>query len=170
MNGYVKGRVDGELSLGTLAGQTLVGVNLSDVMTESGIITSLVATWALKELTEAAGDGPITVGIAHSDYTDAEIQENILVSNGWDRGDKIARERTKRLVRVIGTFSSAAGGGGGLGTDYLNDGKPIKTKLNWGLTTGDTLKIWAFNDGGSSLATTVPELFVVGHANLFIKY
>ncbi len=165
----MKGQIDHTLSLGTLAATTLVGSVLTDTMVESGRISSLVATWALKELTEAAGDGPITVGLAHSDYTDAEVEETVELTNSWDPGNMITRERANRKVRIIGTFRSAPGGGGGVGTAILNDGRPIKTKLNWGLTTGDTLRIWAYNEGSSALASTVPNLHVIGHANLFVK-
>ncbi len=166
MSGYVKGRIDDSLALGTLAAKTLVSSTLGSVMSESGRISSADLTWSMNDFVDAVGDGPIFVGVAHSDYSDAEIEASIEASSSWDRGDKIQRELAQRLVRTIGSFSTT---GVTLSVDVLNDGRPIKTKLNWGLTTGDTLKIWAYNAGSSALGTGA-SVFVLGHANLFIKY
>ncbi len=169
MAGYVKGPISNKLSLGTLAGNTLVGANFAETMTESGRIASVDLTWGLSDFTPAADVGPFVVGVAHSDYDDAEIEEAIEISTGWDRGDKIAREKASRLVRQVGIFRSPAGGASGVQNMVLNDGRNIKTRLNWGLTTGDTLKFWLFNSGSAAIGTTVPDLNVLGHANLFIK-
>lgn len=109
-----------------------------------------------------AGEGPIVVGVAHSDYTDAEIEEVLENVGSWDEGDMIDQEKARRLVRRIGQINSPATAEDGL----LNDGKPLKIKLNWLLTTGQTLSFFAFNKGGSSL-TTGSYLVVEGHANLF---
>ncbi len=165
MSGYVKGAFEQEVALGTLAAKTLIGAALDQVMTESGRISSVVATWAMNDFTDEVGDGPISVGLAHSDYSDAEIEEQFEQSSNWDLGNKIAREQANRLVRLIGVFSTT---GVALSVDALNDGKPIKTKLNWGLTTGDTVKIWGYNHGTAAL-TTGAIVKVRGHANLFIR-
>ncbi len=166
MGNYLKGAVDEELAIATLGAGVLVGANFDSVMIERGIITSLVATWAIRGLSSASDDGPIMVGVAHSDYTDAEIEEYIENLGSWDQGDKISQERAKRLVRKIGVFESRADSTEAV---TLNDGVPIKTKLNWQMTTGDTLKAWAYNMGASPLATTVPDITVQGHCNIFLK-
>ncbi len=78
----------------------------------------------------------------------------------------------KRLVRQIGTFTGAQAGltaGSSDGADVtVNDGKPVKTKLNWRLNTGDTLKMWAFNLSTSALADLDPQMRASGHANLWM--
>ncbi len=166
MSNYVKGNVDEELALGGLAASTLISVDFDETMIEAGRITSVVASWALSDWTAGAGDGPITFGLAHSDYSDAEIEQVIEASGSWDTGDKVAQEVNSRLVRIIGTFRSDT-----LSTTRMvvfNEGKMIKTKLNWKMTTGDTLSVWAFNNGSSALATG-GIIFANGHANIFYK-
>ncbi len=164
MGKYMKGRVDENLSLGTLAPVTLISDTFDEVVDEETRITSIVASWALELLT--AGQGPIEVGYAHSDYTDAEIEEVLENTDSWTRGDKISQERAKRLVRSVGIFGSGSADGEEI---TLNNGLPVKTKLNWALTTGQTIKFWAFNRSGSAISTTVPVVRLQGHANLFAR-
>ncbi len=164
MSKYIRGQVEETLSLGTLAANTAVSDIFDEVLAEAGRITSLEAIWDLDEMTEAAGQGPIQVGLAHSDYTDAEILEWIQNTGSWNFGDMVQQEVAKRRIRWIGTFMSP---GEALGKAVLNDGLPIKTKLNWKFRTGQSLRLWAFNQGSSNLATTVPLLHIIGHANIF---
>ncbi len=149
--------------MGTLASGALVGDTWDETVNEKSLLSSIVATWSLDNLT---GDqGPLIFGVAHSDYSDAEIEAVIENAGSWDTGDKVQQEIAKRLVRQIGVFASS--GLDAVHDQVVNDGKPIKTKLNWMLQTGDTLKMWVFNRSGSALATTVPVLKADGHANLW---
>ncbi len=107
-------------------------------------VVSVHGTWSVVPFTE--GDGPLVVGIAHGDYTITEIKEFIEATAAIDLGDKIAQERAKRLIRVVGVISSVA-------NSTLNDGKPIKTKLNWKITQGKALSFFVYNDGGGSMTT-----------------
>ena len=161
---YIRGVVDEELSLGTLAAKTLVADTWDQSATEKTLISSVVATFSVDDL--LAPQGPLLFGIAHSDYTDAEIEEVIENTGSWNRGDKIAQERAKRLVRVIGQFvgqePSAA-----VADVRFNDGKPVKIKLNWSLQTGQTLKMWCYNLSDTALVTSVPTMHANGHANLW---
>ncbi len=166
MGQYVKGNVDENLAIATLAARTLTSINFDEVMIEKGIITSLVASWSMRDFTAGADDGPILVGLAHGDYTDAEIEAVIENSLSWDVGDKIQQEIARRLVRIVGTFR---GGPEASAPVVLNEGRLIKTKLNWTFITGATLKVWAYNLGASGLASSVPDIFVQGHANIFLK-
>ncbi len=161
---YLKGNVDESINLGTLASLTLVSANFDESPDEQLRCSSVKGTWSLDLLTP--GQGPIMVGLAHSDYSDAEIEAVIENTGSWDRGNKIQQEVAKRLVRRVGIFSTA---GGGVSTDQmvLNDGKPITTKLNWRLITGATLKLWAYNMGPDALATTAPIVRLQGQANLW---
>ncbi len=105
---------------------------------------SAKAVWSITGLT--GGDGPVVVGYAYGDYTVAEIKEAIEASSAIDLGDKVAQERAKRMVRVVGSFSESGG-------SALNDGKPITTKLNWRFNASKACNIFAYNDGGALLTT-----------------
>ncbi len=166
MSRYIRGNVDEDLDIATLAAKTLVGANFDEQLSESGIISSLVSTWTLIDWTQAADVGPLHVGIAHSDYSDAEIEAVIETAGSWDKGNAVEQELAKRMVRRIGTIAMKTAGGVGA-VQSLNDGMPIKTKLNWRLTTGDTLKVWAYNSGAQPFATTSPDLRLHGHVNIF---
>lgn len=161
MRGYLKGNVEENLSLGTLASGALVSDTWDEAPDEKTLISSIVCTWSLDNLT--IGQGPLVFGVAHSDYTDLEIDEVLDSTGSWDRGNKIQREIGKRLVRTIGTFRGDA-----IDTVFA-EGKMVKTKLNWMLVTGETLKMWVKNRSGSSLSTTVPVVKATGHANLWSR-
>ncbi len=161
---YIRGDVDESLTLAALASKDVVSDVFNETVEERARISSLEASYSLSELTATANAGPIMVGIAHSDYTAAEIEEFIENAGSWSEGDKIAQEIAKRLVRIIGIFSET---GVGLSEFVLNDGKPIKTKLNWVLDTGATLKLWVYNLGTAAVATTTPVVHCFGHANLW---
>lgn len=163
---YLRGRVEEELLLSTLAGKTVLGENFDSVVGERTWLSSVRATWSLGNLTDAFSEGPITVGLAHSDYTDAEIEEFLEVTGSWDEGNLGHQEQASRRVRVVGTFPSSDQA---LGVTTLNDGKPITTKCGFMLLTGQTAQFWAYNSGSNALTVTSAELTVVGHANLWPK-
>ncbi len=165
MGRYIPGDIDETLALSTLAAKTLVGVNFDNTVIERAIVTSIRATYSMGNFTKATDDGPILVGVAHSDYSDSEIEQVIEATLSWNVADKIAQEIAKRQVRRIGIFENPATVDESV---TLNDGRPIKTKLNWTLTTGQTLKLWSYNMGVSALATTSPQVHMQGKANLFL--
>ncbi len=164
MKTYLKGSIDENLALGTLASKTLVGDTWDESPEEKTLISSIEVSWSLDQLTHP--QGPILFGIAHSDYSDAEIEEVIENLGSWDAGSKVEQEIAKRLVRVLGTFVSE-GDGTAVGDVRFNDGLPLKTKLNWILNTGDTIKMWGYNVSGTPLSTTDPQMRANGHANLW---
>ncbi len=163
---YLRGRIDEGLSLGTLAAKTLVSDTWDGVVTERTLISSIVATYVVENITTP--QGPLLFGVAHSDYSDTEIEAVIENAGSWDEGNKVDQEIAKRLVRTIGTFATQAADAAVINDLEVNDGKMIKTKLNWILTTGDTLKMWVYNLSTAALATTVPILVAEGHANLWV--
>ncbi len=162
---YIKGNVDNDFSLGTLAASTaLLSVNV-DTVSERAWCSSLKATWTRSGWTVADNVGPIEVGVMHSDYTLAELEAFLELTSGWDEGDLISREVASRKIRRIGVFE--APGGGGLGADALNGGRPVHTKTGWMLKTGATLTYWAYNMGTGAVVTTDPNIHIRGHANLW---
>lgn len=167
MGRYLRGGVDENLSLGTLAAATLLSAIFDETVNERTYASSAVISWSLSNWTPAAGDGPIVVGLAHSDYSDAEIEEWIENAGSWNEGDMVlSREVGRRLIKSVGQFPIPADAN--VGT-VLNDGKPIKTKLGWILLQNQTLKYWAYNQGTSALATTSPDIRIQGFVNLFPK-
>ncbi len=156
MAGYRKLAVDHSQAAGTVNVDDTVSTAFADVLTEQRRITSAVLTWASQGWT--AGDGPVVVGLAHSDYTAAEIEECLEAGGTWDEGDKVAQEQGKRLVRIVGTIGDSE--------EDINDGMPVKTKLNWLLATGDTLQTFIWNRGIQM--TTGMTVEVSGHLNSFL--
>jgi len=161
---YLRGIWDDHLSLGTLGAHTLVGNVLTATVNERTFLSSVRLTWNLSDYTPNAGDGPIEVGIAHSDYTDAEIEQVLENTDTWNEGNLVALELGKRKIRRVGMFPTPEAAGF---STSLNDGKPIHTKCGWILLQGQGVRVWAFNHGTSALATTVPVVHSAGHANLW---
>ncbi len=168
MGKYIRGNVDELQALGTLGPLVVISSAFDEQVVDRTLCSSLVATWSLADMTQKLNVGPIMVGIAHSDYTSAEIEAFIENTGSWNEGDKVqSKEVGRRQIRVIGTFPSPSEPGAGLGVATLNEGRPIKTKLNWILVEGRTLRVWAYNLGSAALDTTDPKVRVQGHANLW---
>ncbi len=165
MGKYIKGNVDENLDLGTLAGRTLISTTFDEGPNERTLVSSIVGIWSLANFTPVAECGPIWVGVAHGDYTDAEIEEVLENLGSWNEGDLVSQEKANRKVRKVGVFQTPQPNA--TGAYVLNDGKPIKTKLNWVLLQAQSLKLWAYNIGSASVATTDPNVNLAGHANLW---
>ncbi len=145
-------RCSPELPLGTLASDTALTVKLAGgTSTTPMVVASVNLTWQISALT--ADEGPLTVGLAHEDYTVAEIKECLEASAAIDAGDQIAKERANRKIRIVGTIDSE--------DERLNEGKPLKTKLNWFFPAGLGVEIFVFNEQTGAL-TTGSSLKVAG--------
>ncbi len=133
-------------ALGTVQSSTLVTTAMLAAGDNEYRLLSLNGYWSIRGAT--AGEGPIICGVAHSDYSIAEIEEFLENETQLTRGDVIAtREIGKRLVRRIGQFSV-------IGTDeVLNDGLPVKVRLNWPMSEDSVPAIWAYNFSGAQLTT-----------------
>ncbi len=164
MGKYIRGNIDHGLQLSTLAAKDVIETQFSSTVNERTLISSVVAKYSLTAFTKSTGDGPIMVGLSHSDYNAAEIEEWIENTGSWNETDLVNQEIAGRKIRQIGTFENPADEAE---TSVLNDGKPIKTKLNWIVLQGQSLNLWAYNMGSSPLATTDPLVQCFGHANLW---
>ncbi len=136
-------RLTPEIALLTLATDTALAATMVGTAISSYRCVSVKGTWTLSALT--ADEGPITVGIAHGDYSVTEIKECIEAGAGIDPGDKTSQERANRLIRIIGTLTGS--------NASLNDGRPVKTRLNWFIPVGQHINIFAFNESVSTLTT-----------------
>ncbi len=161
---YIRGSVEEQVSLGTLAGQTLTSAVFDNTVNERTFVSSIVATWDVKNFTAGGAIGPLLCGIAHSDYSNAEIEAWVEDSGSWDEGDLVRQEIAKRKIRTVCELRAGATASDGF---VANDGKPIRTKLNWIMLQGQTLRLWVFNLGGSAIATTIPIVQCSGHVNLW---
>lgn len=151
----LKGNCDEVMALGTLANNTVISANFDETVTERTLVLSVELTYGLDGGTQ--GEGPIIVGIAHSDYSSTEIQEFIQNAGAWSEGDLVNQEIARRKIRIVGQLPRDEE------DEVLNDGNPIKTPCKWVLTTGQTLKQFAYNASGGSL-TTGSNLKMFGHA------
>ncbi len=166
MGRYIRGEVDEDLLLTTLAGTTVASGIFDETVNERTLVTSIVATYTLSNMTPVAAVGPFLVGVAHSDYTTAEIEEWIEAAASWNEGDLIAQEVGRRKIRKVGVIPSPDDV-----EDFtaIADGRMVKTRLNWILLQGQSLQQWAYNMGSAAVATTVPRFQIEGHVNLFPK-
>ncbi len=159
---YLRGQIDLSIDLGTLAPATGIKTSNTDTVNENTWVTSVECTYQANNITQAAGLGPLRVLICHSDYSLVEVEEWIESSNSWNTGDLISQEIMKRKIRNVGIL------GPGLGTDWnINDNMPVKTKLNWQLTTGQTVAFVLYNTGTAAFATSDPDVEISGVAHLW---
>ncbi len=162
MGKYLKGNIDDEVTITSLASKDVVGAAPDETVAQRTRLTSVVVGATLNDYTAVAGAGPIVVGIAHSDYTDAEIEEYLETTGQWDEGNLVAQEHGRRKVRVLGEFAGLDQAEG------LFDGRMRKFKLNWLLNDGDGLRLWAYNSGDQNVSGSgTPTVVLNGHANLF---
>ncbi len=132
-------------TVGTPADGAVIKQDFPNSVNDTRLAISLKTVVSIRGL--AVGEGPIEIGVAHSDYSAAEIEEALESAGNWDLGDKVAQEQANRRVRRIGEFQVITA------DEVLNDGKPIYTKLNWKLNEGDTLSTWIRNAAGLILTT-----------------
>ncbi len=123
-------------------------------------LISYVGTWVFED---AGIVGSAVVGFAHGDYTVAEIKEAIEAAGSINVGNKVEQERANRLVRIVGTLSNSAGVVADL---VLNDGRPIKTRLNWLIPIGQTFNMFVYNDGVAAFNTAS---FVKVNGTAYVK-
>ncbi len=141
---------EGQLALGTLSNAIVIsGGIFGAVFGEDIFVVSADLLFTLRDLT--GGEGPIKVGLAHSDLSVTEINEAITVEL-TDPDDIITKERLSRPVRTVGIFTSDTAASGGQ-TNRLEDGTKIRQKLMFSIGDGFTLDMWAKNQSGATLTT-----------------
>ncbi len=156
-----KVRVTSKLVLSALAALDVASGALTNVVTNK--IRLITADFAYAWANVADIDDGMEFGLAHSDYTSAEIEECLEAGAAFELGDKVAQERANRLVRSIGVMSGSGTDGSGMS---FKDGERHKTKLNWLLGEGDSLNIWVRN-GSGTIWTTASEIIASG--DLWVK-
>ena len=144
--------VNSSLSLGALVDDTVILAEIAN-LTEDFYAVGAKLNWSIRSAT--SGEVPITVGMAHSDYSATEIEE-CIDSALTGPGSKIEQERSRRLVRTVGAFVTS-------GADLvLDEGREIKTPLKFMIQDGHGLAFWAKNQSGGTLAGGA-VLRITGH-------
>jgi len=161
---YLKGQIELDIGLGTLAADTLILEPAGDSVDEETWLSSVKALYALQDFTATTGDGPIIIGLAHSDYSAAEIEQWIESTGSWSKYDLVQQEIAKRKIRRIGTFQQNVQPEN---LEVMNDGRPLTTKCGWMLGSGQTVEFWCYNAGLA--LTTGSQVQIRGHANLWPK-
>ncbi len=157
-------RINSSLSIGALASADLISGNVTNNTSDKLRFISLIAAFGIGDHAALADDG-YAFGVAHSDYTPAEIEECLESGGSMKIGDKIEAEKANRLVREIGMINASSGGTVSGGLEY-NDGKPVKVKLNWLMGSGEALQLWVRNNSGT-IYTTGSTLQISG--NLWVR-
>ncbi len=134
-------RVSGSTAVTALAAFDVITGEFVPVSDTPYRCMSIDITWQLTNLGATSDDG-FEFGVAHSDYSAAEVEQALEAVQSVDTGNKQALEQADRLVRTIGTFQGAAGSGAGLS---FNNGNPKKVKLNWYIGNGEGINTWVRN-------------------------
>ncbi len=138
-------RLEISQTLSTLANDTVAKAAIHDVSATRGV-WSIFCDITLAMQGATPGEGPLYVGVAHSDYSVTEIKE-CLKADSLDFGNKIEREQAKRLVRDAGVFMNITE------DNTLNQGMPIRVKTGFYIEDGKSLDLWVYNKSGASLTT-----------------
>ncbi len=139
-------RMAAAVTIGALASFDVVVSPITAVSANGYRLVSIKNVYSISGL-GAAIDDAFQFGVAHSDYSAAEIEECLEATAAIDVGDKVAQEQANRLVRTIGTVTGGGTNTAGSGIQY-NSGNPVKTRLNWKIGIGDTLVGWVRNGSG----------------------
>ncbi len=86
---YLRGNIDLDMLLGTLGAESLISQAVPDVLTEKAWCSSVKASYSMQALTKSPTTGPITIGVAVSDYTSAEIEQFVENLGSWEQGSQI---------------------------------------------------------------------------------
>ncbi len=133
------------LALGTLTAGDVVSEVFGQTVKNRVWAKYSKGTWTWEGVT--VDEAPMIGGHAHGDYTSAEIEECLEAQQMWDQGDKVAQEQGKRKVRRTAAFS------GNETEEVAGDGVPIYRKLGFYIEDGETLLLWARNQGGATIST-----------------
>ncbi len=141
-------RVTASHALGALASNDLSLTAFPTALDQEAWAISMDVVTNLHGLT--AGEGPVVVGVAHGDYSAAEIEEWFEAGGSWAKADQVTGEQARRKCRVIGTFAQF----NQPGTDAtLNNGNPKRVKLGFMIEDGQTLSLWVYNESSATLTT-----------------
>ncbi len=158
-----KVKIASEFAIGALAALDVITGAMTNVVADKLRLISVNLSYGISNHAAVIDDG-YTFGLAHSDYSAAEIEECLESGASIDLGNKVSQEQANRLVREIGQINGA----GVVVSEGIpfNDGMPVRTKLNWLLSEGDSLNVWVRNASGA-IYTSGTTLVISG--DLWVK-
>ncbi len=150
-------RVLGSAAAGALATATLVSGTLVPAGDEE--FYAISGDFAISVTGLAAGEGPLLVGCAHGDYTDAEIEEAVEATTSISRGDLLVLEKSRRKVRTWGTLTADL--------DTIGGGEVKRCYMGMSITTGEDIRLWVYNLSAGQLTTGA---IVKASGTMFLRY
>ncbi len=133
------------IQLLTLATNTTLIADMLDTnLGEDYFFISMDILATIRE--QSANEGPIEFGIAHEDYSAAEVEEHLSVSF-VNPDNKIEQERARRKVRRVGHFP------GLLATEVFNDGRKYRQTIKFSVGNGFNMSFFAANRSSAALTT-----------------
>ncbi len=140
-------RVSESIALGALASNTLIKADFANTLDQECWAISMDVEVIIHDFT--AGNGPVVFGVAHGDYEQQEIEEWLEANGSWKSSDKIEQEQARRKCRLIGTFDLTEQ----QGQEKFREGQVVRVKLGFKIEDGETLSLWAYNDGTAVMTT-----------------
>ncbi len=132
------------LAVGALVNNTAIFGALIAALGDDFYAISADLMWTMVDGT--GGQGPVEVGVAHGDYTIAEVKEYLDVDMS-DPGNLIAKEQNRRLIRRAGIFNVLSG------AESLFDGQAKRLPLKFVINEGSPFNMWLMNRSGGTLTT-----------------
>ncbi len=139
-----------DFALGTLGSETVIA---NDLVTGDSTNQRRTYWFSFKGYISsdnvALGQGPIEIGVAHSDLSVTEIAEALDAAASVSQDNVIENERARRPVRSWGIFTARDI------TEWLNNRATTNQRFKIGFSTGEDFEpvIWARNHSGAVLTT-----------------
>ncbi len=153
--------IDVVIDIGTpgIPAKSLIAALISETADNKFIATSLEATYQLtvEQAAEPNSIAAVSFGVAKSDYSAAEVETWVENSSGFKRENLISQEISKRMIKQIGMFSPRAVTAAQQVVATINEGMPIKTRLNWRILANTTLLFWVYNGGPTAIVVAANQ-------------
>ncbi len=151
------------ITLGTLAAQSAIGAGNNYPI---GDEFRLISTKFFAVMNgHTPGEGPILLGIADNELSDAEIGFALSLEP-TDKNDNAALESTHRPVFILGAFN----GGGTTGfIGGAGDGQMGKETVRWTFSNPEGWTWFAFNSDPAALTTGTVVTFYARHYGVWVR-
>ncbi len=144
--------ITGQVVIGALASTEVISGNVFAAnLNEDLFIVSADIRGQMIGLTAGEGD-PSDMGVAHGDYSVAEIAEKLNVSL-LGPGSKIEQEQSRRLVRYAGTFLQSEAAATVMRLFSRFGSAITRIRIGFTVQSGQNLKVYIHNRSGAVFTT-----------------